>query len=83
LAISASWRFKSLCRGFDFLGYRISIAGLIGLAAQSVQQTTDRMSQLYEQGADDVRAAIGAGRKLAGRTVNELQAEPCEKAESR
>jgi hypothetical protein len=44
-----------ISRGFDFLGYRISTAGLIGLAAQSVQQTTDRMSRLYEQGADDVR----------------------------
>lgn len=44
-----------ISRGFDFLGYRISPAGLIGLARQSVQQTSERINQLYEQGADDVR----------------------------
>ena len=44
-----------ISRGFDFLGYRISSAGLIGLATQSVQQTVERINQLYEQGADEIR----------------------------
>jgi RNA-directed DNA polymerase len=44
-----------ISRGFDFLGYRISPAGLIGLAAQSVQQTVERINRLYEQGANDLR----------------------------
>jgi hypothetical protein len=39
-----------ISRGFDFLGYRISPAGLIGLARQSVQQTVERINRLYEQG---------------------------------
>jgi len=44
-----------ISRGFDFLGHRISPAGLIGLARQSVQQTIERINQLYEQGADTIR----------------------------
>jgi hypothetical protein len=44
-----------ISRGFDFLGYRICSTGLIGLAEPSVQQTVDRINQLYEQGADAIR----------------------------
>ena len=45
-------------RGFDFLGYRFSPAGIVDVARASVQQRGERIGQLYEQGADAVR--IGA-----------------------
>ena len=39
-----------IARGFDFLGYRFSAAGL-AVARQTVERCAARMSQLYEQGA--------------------------------
>lgn len=42
-------------RGFDFLGYTFSTVGLTGLARMTVAGCVERMSQLYEQGADVVR----------------------------
>jgi hypothetical protein len=42
-------------RGFDFLGYRFSSAGLVGVALQTVVRCVERMNRLYEQGADQVR----------------------------
>ncbi len=44
-----------ISRGFDFLGYRFSSAGLVGVALQAVERCAERMTPLYEQGADDVR----------------------------
>ena len=42
-------------RGFDFLGYRFSSVGLVGIAVQTVERCVERMNRLYEQGADQVR----------------------------
>ncbi len=42
-------------RGFDFLGYRFSSGGLVGVALQAVERCVERMTRLYEQGADQVR----------------------------
>jgi hypothetical protein len=39
-------------RGFDFLGYRFSSAGIVGVAVQAVERCVERMNRLYEQGAD-------------------------------
>jgi Reverse transcriptase (RNA-dependent DNA polymerase) len=41
-----------IARGFDFLGYWFSPAGL-SVAAKTVERMVDRVSRLYEQGADD------------------------------
>ena len=46
-----------IARGFDFLGYRFSSAGL-AVARQTVERCVARISQLYEQGAAASR--IGA-----------------------
>jgi hypothetical protein len=46
-----------IARGFDFLGYRFSSAGL-SPAPQTIQRFAERMARLYEQGADARR--IGA-----------------------
>ena len=43
-----------ISRGFDFLGYRISPAGL-WMATQTVLDFVARICQLYEQGADSLR----------------------------
>jgi hypothetical protein len=43
-----------ISRGFDFLGYRFSAAGLVGIAVQTVKRCVERMNRLYEQGADAV-----------------------------
>ena len=42
-------------RGFDFLGYTFSTVGLTGIARKTVAGCVDRMSQLYERGADAIR----------------------------
>ncbi len=42
-------------RGFDFLGYRFSSLGLLGVAVQTVVRCVERMNRFYEQGADNVR----------------------------
>lgn len=44
-----------ISRGFDFLGYRFSDQGLIGLAAKTIQNFLQRISMLYELKADAVR----------------------------
>ncbi len=44
-----------ISRGFDFLGYRFSAAGLVGVAMQMVERCVERMNRLCEQGADKVR----------------------------
>lgn len=41
-------------RGFDFLGYRFTAAGL-AVAKQTVERCAARISRLYEQGATDSR----------------------------
>ena len=43
-----------IARGFDFLGYWFSRAGL-GVARKSVERMLDKVSRLYERGADDCR----------------------------
>ena len=45
-----------LQRGFDFLGYRLTTTGL-ELARESVRRFSQRVSRLYEQGADPGRVA--------------------------
>lgn len=44
-----------ISRGFDFLGYRLASAGIMGPATPTVERCVERMSQLYEQGAAGVR----------------------------
>jgi RNA-directed DNA polymerase len=44
-----------ISRGFDFLGYRLAPAGVVGVAWASVHQCVERISRLYEQGADAIR----------------------------
>ena len=44
-----------ICRGFDFLGYRLAATGIVGLAKSTVEKCVERMNELYEQGADFVR----------------------------
>jgi RNA-directed DNA polymerase len=46
-----------IARGFDFLGYRFSSSGL-GIAPRTMERFAERMTRLYEQGADANR--IGA-----------------------
>ena len=44
-------------RGFDFLGYQFTPSGL-GVAAKTIERFAERLTRLYEHGADAVR--IGA-----------------------
>ncbi len=44
--------------GFEFLGYRFSAAGLAGVAQATGERFVDRISRLYEQGADTVRIGL-------------------------
>jgi len=44
-----------ISRGFDFLGYRFSPEGIVGVAYASVQSCVQRIDRLYEQGADAIR----------------------------
>ncbi len=44
-----------ISRGFDFLGYRFSPEGIVGVAYASVQSCVQRIDRLYEQGADALR----------------------------
>jgi len=41
-------------RGFDFLGYFIK-PGLLTVSQETIHRFTQRIAQLYEQGADSVR----------------------------
>lgn len=43
-----------ISRGFDFLGYWFSPNGL-SIAAKTVERMVDKVSRLYEQGADEIR----------------------------
>ena len=43
-----------IARGFDFLGYWFSTSGL-GVARKTVERMLDKVSRLYEQGADKLR----------------------------
>ncbi len=65
-----------IARGFDFLGYWFSSLG-VGVAKKTVDRMMDKVSRLYEQGADLVRIETyvirwcrwvrsGVGRVLAG-----------------
>jgi len=42
-------------RGFEFLGYAFATKGLTGIARTTRQRFFERVTQLYEQGADEVR----------------------------
>ena len=42
-------------RGVDFLGYRFSSVGFVGVAVQTVERCVERINRLYEQGADAIR----------------------------
>ena len=44
-----------ISRGFDFLGYRFSPEGIVGVAYASIQSCVQRIDRLYEQGADAIR----------------------------
>ena len=44
-------------RGFDFLGYRFSHQGIIGLAQKTITNFKERLSRLYESGASSQRVA--------------------------
>jgi len=44
-----------ISRGFDFLGYRFSAPGIVGIANQTVERCVERTNRLYEHGADAVR----------------------------
>jgi len=71
-----------ISRGFDFLGYLFTPAGL-DVAPRAVDRCVERASQLYERGADLVRIEAyvlcgqrwaksglrGSGEKLADRAV--------------
>ena len=43
-----------IARGFDFLGYWFSSQG-VGVARKTIDRMMDKVSRLYEQGADQVR----------------------------
>ncbi len=42
-------------RGFDFLGYAISADNRVTLSVAACKNMIERITRLYEQGADDVR----------------------------
>jgi hypothetical protein len=44
-----------ISRGFEFLGYSFSALGLSGIARVTGERFVERVTQLYEQGADKVR----------------------------
>ena len=50
-----------IVRGFDFLGYSFSPSGL-GIATRTIQNFRERITRLYERGADDVRIGLYARR---------------------
>ena len=66
---------------FDFLGYRFSAAGLVGVAMQTVQRCVERMNRLYEHGADYVRIGDYVRRwSCAGRSGLTLGCDPMKRA---
>ena len=52
-------------KGFDFLGYQITSAGLAGVARRTAEKFVERITQLYEQGVDTVRIGNYVRRWLA------------------
>ena len=44
-----------IANGFDFLGYRFSTLGVIGLAQQTIDNYYNRIAELYEQHTDGHR----------------------------
>ena len=44
-----------VARGFSFLGYRIKSDGIVGVAVQTLERFSERMTRLYEQGATPER----------------------------
>jgi hypothetical protein len=80
LGCPLSPRMGALClhqldeRGFDFLGYRFSSAGL-AIAPQTIERFVARTARLYEQGADEIRIGQYAERWWrwiqAGVTLND------------
>ena len=72
-----------ISRGFDFLGYRFSPSGIVGVAIQIVQRCVERITRLYEQGADEIRIGDYVGRwwtwvrsGLAGRNATFVMSLP-------
>jgi hypothetical protein len=49
-----------ISRGFDFLGYDFSPAGITGMSRRTVEKFAKRVALLLEQGTD----AVGIGRSL-------------------
>ncbi len=47
-----------ISRRFDFLGYRFYSSGLVGVAAKTIERFAERVSRLYEQGADLGRIGV-------------------------
>jgi hypothetical protein len=44
-------------RGFEFLGYAITTPGIVGVAKKTLERFVERVTRLYEQGADSARIA--------------------------
>lgn len=44
-----------LAKGFEFLGYKITPSGLVGVARKTCDKFVERVNQLYEQGASGER----------------------------
>lgn len=48
--------------GFDFLGYRFSKQGIVGLAAKTISNFLEKTAKLYEQGASNLRISCYVNR---------------------
>jgi RNA-directed DNA polymerase len=46
-----------ISRGFEFLGYAITTPGIVGVAKKTLERFVERVTRLYEQGADPDRIA--------------------------
>jgi hypothetical protein len=70
-----------ISRGFDFLGYVFSATGL-EVAAQAVEHCVERVTQLYERGADLVRigAYVRCWKRWARSGLGDLVADLAERA---
>ena len=72
-----------ISRGFDFLGYRFSPLGIVGVATQTVRRCLERINRLYEQGASPARIGqyvrrwqIWVRSGLSSMLVMQIVAEP-------
>jgi retron-type reverse transcriptase len=52
LALDKTYIWK-MQKGFDFLGYRFSKQGIVGLAEKTIENFLERVARLYEQDASD------------------------------